>query len=361
MSSPHLLVAISPHGFGHTCQTAPVVNALRKRLPELRVTLRTTVAPWLLRARFEGEFVQVPVASDFGMSMASAVEVLSEESAQAYLNFHQDWDSKVNAEAEALAALKPDMILANVPYLTLAGAARAGIPAYAMCSLNWADIYQHYCGQRPEAALIHAQILSAYNSASCFLQTTPSMPMPDIAKRLAIGPVARVGTDRRAQINTLLGLRGDERLVVIAPGGLALELPVSNWPRLPAVRWLVSRDWHISHPDAFNLEDLNMHFTDVLRSCDALIGKPGYGSFTEAACNGVPMLYLRREGWPEQPYLIDWLERQGRCREVDAADLPCGKLNDALKRLWEQPMPAITLPGGIEEGADYLLKELLAG
>ncbi len=353
-SDPHLLVAISSHGFGHTCQTAPVVNALRRRLPNLRISIRATVLCELLDARFEGEFTHISVASDFGMRMASAVNVLVEESAEAYAQFHSDWDVKIKQEADALAALAPDIILANVPYLTLAGAGRAGIPAYALCSLNWADIYRHYCGHRPEAAAIHAQILAAYNSAAGFLQTGPSMPMSDIARRYAIGPVASVGKNRRAEINKLLDLPAHERLVVIAPGGLAMRIPVDDWPRLPGLRWLVSSEWNIRHPDAVNLEVLGMHFIDILRSCDAMIGKPGYGSFAEAACNAVPMLYVKRHDWPEEPYLIDWLERHGRCLEIDRASLQRGDLREALSLLWDQPVPAPLVPRGIQQAADYL-------
>lgn len=356
--TPHLLVAISPHGFGHTTQTAPVINALRRRIPDLRLTLRTTVPRALLEARFEGAFEHVPVASDFGMSMASAVDVQVEHSAARYARLHENWEQKVAHEAQALAALKPDLVLANVPYLPLAGAARAGIPACALCSLNWADIYLHYCGARPEAAEIHAHMLAAYNSAAVFLQTEPHMPMADIARRRPIGPVARVGKNRRAEINALLGLSEHERLVLIAPGGIALRLPMEDWPRLPHVRWLVAEAWRVQHPDAIPLERLGMHFVDILHSCDALIGKPGYGSFAEAACNGVPVLYLKRHDWPEEPYLVEWLARHGRCLEIERDALARGDIYEPLRALWEMSAPTVPKPTDTEEGAQCLFTEL---
>jgi hypothetical protein len=40
---PHLLVAASAHGFGHLAQTAEVVNALRRRVPGVRVTVHTAL------------------------------------------------------------------------------------------------------------------------------------------------------------------------------------------------------------------------------------------------------------------------------------------------------------------------------
>lgn len=351
---PHLLVALSAHGFGHTAQTAPVVNALRAQIPDLRVTLRTTVPSAQLAARFEGPFTQVSVASDFGMRMASAVDVLVEESAHTYAEFHRDWGSKVRAEAHALAALAPDLILANVPYLTLAGAAEAGIPAVALCSLHWADIYAHYCGQRPEAAEIHAQMLAAYNSTRCFLQTEPHMSMADLLRRRSIGPVARVGRMRRDEINRRLGLSARDRLVLIAPGGMELPLPVDAWPRLPLMRWLVPAAWGVTHPDAISIESLAMHFIDILRSSDAVIGKPGYGSFAEVACNAIPMLHVKRHDWPEAPYLVRWLSNNGRHLEISRARLERGDIYDALCALWALPQQPAIEPAGVRQAADYL-------
>ena len=36
---PHLLLAVSGHGYGHLAQCAPVINALWQRLPRLRLTV----------------------------------------------------------------------------------------------------------------------------------------------------------------------------------------------------------------------------------------------------------------------------------------------------------------------------------
>ena len=143
-------------------------------------------------------------------------------------------------------------------------------------------------------------------------------------------------------------------------GGVALRLPVEAWPRLPGVRWLVPAAWACTHPDALPYAPCGAGFTDLLASVDAVLTKPGYGTFAEAACNGVPLLYLRREDWPEQDCLIDWLEKLGRCREVAAVDLERGNLGPALDALWEMPAPAPVAATGVEEAVDWLLAELLS-
>ena len=350
----HLLVCISPHGYGHTAQIAPVVNAMRQKLPDLRLTLRTTVPHTLLTVRFDQPFTHIKTASDFGMTMASAVTVLAEPSAAAYAAFHTDWDKKVAQEAAELSALAPDLILANVPYLPLAGAALAGIPSAALCSLNWADIYQHYCGQRPEAGRILEQMLAAYNSAAIFLRPQPSMPMITLDNSRAIGPIARVGRDRRDEINRMLNLSGEETLVLVAPGGIPTRWPMEHWPRLPGVRWIVQSDWHVTHPDAVALETLGMPITDVMRSGVVLLGKPGYGSIAECGCNATPMLYLMRHDWPEEPYLLEWLHQHGRGFAIDSQTVETGELGAALEELLAQPARPAVEPGGIQEAAEQL-------
>lgn len=352
--SKHLLVCISPHGYGHTAQIAPVVNALRKKLPDLRVTLRTTVTHTLLTARFDPPFTHIKTASDFGMTMANAVTVLAEQSAAAYAACHAHWDHKVEQEATALRALAPDLVLANVPYLPLAGAALAGIPSAALCSLNWADIYQHYCGQRAEAGRILEQMHAAYNSAAVFLRPQPCMPMTTLDNSRMIGPIARVGRDRRDEVNRIMNLSGEETLVLVAPGGIPTRWPMEHWPHLPGVRWIVQSDWHVTHPDAIALEMLSMPITDVLRSGVVLLGKPGYGSIAECGCNGTPMLYLMRHDWPEEPYLLEWLQQHGRGLAIESHILETGNLSAALEELLAHPTKPAVEPSGIQEAAEQL-------
>lgn len=354
MSAPHLVVCISPHGFGHTAQVAPVVNALRARLPDLRLTLRTTVALDVLRARFDGAYAVDPVATDFGMVMASAVDVLADESARAYTAFHANWGQRVADEARALAALKPDLLLCNVPYLPLAGAQAAGIPAAALCSLNWADIYRAYCGGRPEAARIHAEMLDAYNAARVFIQSEPAMPMPDIANRLPVGPIARIGNNRRAEIAHRVGLHDHKRLVVVAPGGIPMPTDMSRWPRVPGTRYIVEATWRSRHPDAVTIQSLDMPFPDILASSDVFVGKPGYGSFAEAAVNGIPMLYVPRGDWPEEPYLVAWLERHGRCRPITRQQFTDGDFAADIEAAIALPHREPVQPTGAEAAATRL-------
>lgn len=355
---PHLVVDLSAHGYGHLALTAPVVNELARRRPTLKVTIRCAASREVLFRRFECQFAHVSKALDFGMIMKNAMDVDVAASARAYADFHRNWDRRVAQEAQDLAALAPDLLLANVPYLSLAAAARAGIKSAALCPLNWADIYFPYCAELPGAAQIRTQMLDAYNTAECFIKPQPAMSMLEIAKGIGVGPIARIGLSRRAEIRGRLNLGDCDKLILIALGGMPLRLPVDTWPRIARTRWLVPEAWNTRHPDAVPLESLALHFTDLLASCDAVITKPGYGTFTEAACIGVPTLYLARPDWPEAPYLVDWLKANARCLEVERAQLERGEIGSALDTLLALPAKAPVQPSGIEEAADILERML---
>lgn len=354
----HLLVDISAHGYGHIAQTAPVVNELLRRDPGLRVTVRSAAPAAFLKQRFKCEFQHVPVALDFGMAMVNAVEVDVVRSLAAYREYHADWETKVARAADDMRALQPDLLLANVPYLSLAAAHAANIPAVAMCCLNWADIYRHYATDDAESSAIHTQMLAAYDSARTFLKVQPTMPMPDLHHARAIPPIAQLGRDQRETLVAQCGLSAADRLVSIAMGGIEHRLNMRHWPRIQGVRWLIPQVWNIQRDDTIDMEATGMSFSDVLASSDAVLTKPGYGTFVEAACSGVPVLYVSRGEWPEQPYLLEWLRQNGVCREVTNEQLNTGVLCNELDQLWRQPRSPLPIAGGAQVAANILVTML---
>lgn len=351
---PHLLVDISSHGYGHVSQTAAVLNELAKLIPALRLTVRTTAPLELLKQRIQCEFQYIPAAFDFGMKMANAVDVQIEESAAAYREFHADWQQKITREAQTIRQLKPDLLLANVPYLSLAAAHAAGVRAVGMCSLNWADIYQHYCADDAASRIIHEQMLEAYNCAEYFLKVQPAMEMASFGNSRSVQPIARIGTARRLSVASKCFLRAGEKLVMMAMGGMEFRLPVQSWPHIPGVRWIVPQSWGVRRDDTIAFESLDLSFADVLASCDAVITKPGYGTFTETACAGVPVLYVARRDWPEEPCLVQWLRRNAACLEVERGVLQAGELANVLQQLWSLPLPHKPLAAGAVEAAKFL-------
>ncbi|MCK9285060.1 MAG: hypothetical protein M0P39_12360 [Rhodocyclaceae bacterium] len=348
----HLFVDISSHGFGHLGQTAPVLAALQQRLPGMRLTVRSGLPASLLQARIGTEFVHIDAASDFGFVQRDAVSIDHVATRRAYREAHRDFDRCVAQEAEFLAGLAPDLVLSNVAYLPLAGARRAGMPSVAMSSLNWFDLATHFYSEESWALRVTAEIREAYAAADCMFALTPGMPMAGFPRRQPVGPVACIaGAGARAQVRAALGVGERETLVLVATGGFDLDIPLAGWPQRDDLRYLVPAAWQSRHPAALGFGLTEFDFTALLRAADVVLTKPGYGTFVEAACNGVPLLYLRREDWPEQEFLIRWLRQYGRCNEVAWADLASGTWLKTMDRLLAQPFVAAVAATGADEVA----------
>lgn len=357
--NPHLYVALSGHGFGHLAQVAPILNEWQRRWPTARLTVQSALSETVLRQRIGGEFAVIAGAADFGMVMVDALEAKVPESLAAYRTFHGEWAERLVWQEQRLREAAPDLLLADIPYLTLAAAKRLNLPALALCSLNWADILAGYGQDVPDLAALREPMLAAYNSAAAFLQPAPSMPMPDLTNVRPLGPIAALGEDRRLEINRRLGVRGDEILLLMGLGGVDMRPPLENWPELLGVRWLTPPAWDVARADMTSwaaLDDCSM--LDLIRSCDVLFTKPGYGAFTEAACNGTRVLYVARDDWPEEPWLSDWLIEQGNGVKISRRQLATGDLAEPLQALLAQPAKPPVVPTGVSEAADWLERVL---
>ncbi|MGE5506424.1 MAG: hypothetical protein ACM31L_18520 [Actinomycetota bacterium] len=359
IESAHLWVALSPHGYGHAAMTAPVVAELRRRRPRLRVTVQTSLPRHFLATRYGEDVTLVGDIPDFGFRMLSATEIDREASATGYLTLHANFDAVVAAEAARLAAAAPDVVLANVPYVTIAAAARAKIPVAGFSSLNWADMYRHYLGDRPEASRIGGEMLAAYEAGDVFLRVTPAMDMPRFSKMRTIGPVGRRGAGRGAELRAGLGLTADAKVGLIAFGGIDHALPLDRWPMLAGWTWLSTLPVP-ARDDLRPWEAARMAFVDLLASCDVVVTKPGYGTFTEAALAGRPVLFQPRPDWPESPHLDNWLMAHTRALPTDMEALLDGGLAAQLQRLFSLPDPGVAEPTGVDE-AVCVLESMLDG
>lgn len=344
----HLLACISSHGYGHFAMTAPILNELNKQ-DSISLTVRCALPEALIRSRIGGDFNIVAESSDFGMIMNSSLDVDLEAAEKAYQALHENFPQAITDEKEKLIALKPNLIIANIPYLTVAAAHQAKIPVIAYCSLNWGEIFKSYFeGKFPEAKKILTDINDAYNLADFFVCPEPSMAMPDLKNIKHIGPVAKVATSHRKLLNEQFSLSDEHKLVLITPGGVATPVPVNDWPVIPGVTWITAWSYETTRQDIISMEQIKLLFSDLLASCDAVITKPGYGTVTETVCNGIPVLYVLRGDWAEEPFLEAWWHNHGTVIKISREDFFAGNLQENLAKLWALPSPKPIVPTGTQ-------------
>lgn len=351
----HLFVAVTAHGYGHLAQVAPIIHALRAHLPDLRITLQGDLDPAILACRLPAAVFHIAQPADVALPMDGPLRVRWELGLQRYLEFDAAYADHLQRQMALLADAQPDLLLADIPWLPLDAAHRLGIPAVGLCSLNWLDILlQSPVGARVPAGFA-ARLRAIYANAERFIRPAPSMPMPWLANALDVGPIAELRPRAAEQLRARLGLAPDQRLILMQFGGTG-TLTIDPRPLERARLHLLTADPAIPvGPAVSRVGTAGLGMLDVLASCDALITKPGYGSFAEAACHGIPVLHVPRDDWPESPPLVEWLKAQVPTGMIAVEDLTQGKIIAPLAALLAQPRPRGIPPSGIGQTFDCLL------
>lgn len=353
----HLYIAVTAHGYGHFAQVAPVADALRRRLPGLRITLQGTVSGDYVRARLRGPFRHIPAAPDVALPMDGPLRARWEDGLTLYTDFDRDHAAHLAHQQALLAEDPPDLLLADIPWLPLEAARRLGIPSAGLCSLSWYDILaESPIGARMPLSMAQ-HMREAYAGADLFIRPAPSMPMSWLPNGTDIGPIALRRLRDPAGVRARYRVPEDRRLVLMQFGG-AGRLRLGRSQPLPASVQLLTPD-----PAAADGRDditviAGADVPDVLASCDAIMTKPGYGTFAEAACNGIPVLYVRRGDWPEEPHLVKWLAERVPTRAVDEQALTVGCIAGPLAELIDGGRADPVAPTGTAEAVE-LLHDLL--
>ncbi len=356
MNHPHILLAVSAHGYGHLSQVAPVVNALRAQLPKMQLTVQGAFARPLVEGRIEGRFELITEAADVGFAMHGPTEIDWPKTLAWHQDFHRQWDQRLETEKALLRQHSVDLVIADVPYLPLAAAQQLGIPAVAYSSLNWADCLL----ENPRiAAALQPEIermRSIYAQADLFIQPEPSMPMAWLGdNRAPVAPVYETPRNRRQALDHRLGLDPSKQLILVSLGGIPMSKKLHHWPRIEQVQWLVDAKDFEPEDNVFSTEGLDWPFPDLIGSADLLLTKPGYGTFTEAARCGIPVLNIAREDWAESRYLIQWLQKFVALETVPLRQVRDGDIREEIVRLLAEGRRPGIKASGIGQAVELLL------
>ena len=137
---------ISGHGFGHASRAIEVINALIDRRPDLRLIIRSSVAPWLV-ARTAHPSVQLDrIAVDTGVVQIDSLHLDAHASIARAEAFMSTLDARVAGEMAYLRRENAVMTVSDLPPLGVAAGSAAGVPAIALGNFTWDWIYEHYSG-----------------------------------------------------------------------------------------------------------------------------------------------------------------------------------------------------------------------
>jgi hypothetical protein len=352
---------ISGHGLGHLSQIAPLIALLRQRRPDAEIIIRSQHAPAVISAIAGEPFNTASAPPDPGLVMQSPVRVDAAKTLAAHAALHEDFAATVAREADKLAALKADVLISDIGYTGLAAAARAGIAAYALCSLHWEEMIRAYLPDTAMTRKIREEMLASYNSARAFFIAGPRRRLAGLRNARRIAPLVRgAGRNLSGTIRRDLGAGNSIKLGVITFGGLAGTPARVRLPDDPAWRWIVPDTMPLAGGGRFAVRRSalgRVDMLDLIASCDLAVTKTGYGTFMECAASATPCLFLPRPDWPEAPDLETWMRVHGFGAPVSAGLLASGQWLATAARLAKRP----ARPGmftGAKQAADVILTEM---
>jgi L-arabinokinase len=328
----HILYYITSHGYGHAVRSAAVCDALGALSPDIRISIKSGVP-----AKFFDEELTVPHSVikgsfDIGCLQSDGVTVLMEETLRAYSGISANNKLSLDDEARWCESNGVDCIVSDITPFAFDVADRAGIPSAAVSNFTWHDIYAPYVKRFPEYIPVLSTMAEQYAKASKALALYPSSPMPIFKNKIPTPILGRKGNDRRSDIYHTFGIDSSKRLGLIYTGNFGLDSV--RWDRLEGFGgWEFigvyplpgsPKNFHTVTKDQFRYQDLSA-------SADAIVGKMGYGVFSESLLNGVPLIYLPRDDFSEFQTLDAEAKRLGSGVCIDAETFAEAGWEDALE------------------------------
>ena len=342
---------ISGHGFGHASRSIEIINALIDRRPELRVIIRSPVAPWLVHRTARPEVTLSPAEVDTGIVQLDSLHLDADASIARAEEFMASFAARLATEVQFLREQGAGLVISDLPALGIAAGHAAGLPSIASGNFTWDWIYAHYQGGENVAA----QIGAVYRHTTLALRMPMWGGFETMPEVLDIPFVARRSRRDPDEVRKALGIPVDRTVVLTSFGGYGLD-------GLDQDTLLTMPGYHVLLPgmvDENAMYDRGYRYEDLVRAVDVVMTKPGYGIISECIDNGTALLYTSRGDFREYQVLVDAMPKYLRCAYIDHDDLYAGRWRSHLDALLAQPAPPIR-PGvdGAEVAADILMNTL---
>lgn len=359
MSAPPIVYYISAHGYGHGARSADILRSLTGRAPEIPVIVTTDLPAAFIRARLPGDAVRIRSGSfDVGMVQLDSVRVDVDATLNRVWTLHEDGERRLVDETEFLKGAGAGLVVADIPAIPLAAAARAGVPGLAVGNFSWDWIYSAFLDRDPRWAAVVDAFAAHYRHADLLLRLPFAGPMNAFRASKDIGLVASAGTPVRDDIAARTGADPRRTWVLLSFTTLdwspdAVRRVVAN----PNVEYFTVAPLAWPGTGIHTLSRRDVPFTNVLASCDIVVSKPGFGIVSECIVNAKPLVYVDRSDFLEYPILVEGIRSYLAHAHLPAESLYRGELEESLAAVMAQPSPSRTCPA---DGAETGTSEMLA-
>ncbi len=359
----HVAFYITGHGFGHATRMGAVAMALAPRVPDLRITVVSTIPQWLVDLNFPPGTTLRGRELDVGVMQLDSIRLDQAATLRAYGRLLEALPRLIREEVEWLRRDAVDLVVADIPPAAFPIARAAGVPGVGITNFTWDWIYADYVRSHPAFADLVDRIREAYAEGDCLLRLPFHGPCDAFRCIRDIPLIARPARRSRAEARALLGLDASRPVVLLSFGGFEIQgIDLERVERLDDYLFLTTQPPPRPLRNVRLVQLMNgLRYPDLVAQADAVITKPGYGIVSECLANRTRMLYTSRGEFAEYGPLVAGLERFAVSAFLSNDDLLAGNWQSALEALLRRPAvwPEILVNGA--EVAAGLLRTALPG
>jgi hypothetical protein len=357
--TPSIAWFITPHGFGHAARSAAVMLALEKRFP-VHFHIFTLSPEWFFHESFVQNFTYHSCQTDIGLAQKTSLDEDLPETLRRLENFYPFDPAQISAMADQVQKLDCRLIVCDIAPIGIAVAQQAGLRSILVENFTWDWIYQAYVDSEPAFNKYIKILANWFETASDHIQTQPICN--PLSTHLTTQPVSRPIRTARADIRARLSIPADQPVVLITMGGI--ETAFDYTAKLEQIKDIcfVIPGGASSETQRANLRLLPHHsgfyHPDLVAASDAIVGKLGYSTLSEAYTVGIPYGYIPRSRFRESPPLAKYVSQHMSGLEIAETAYISGTWIDMLPDLLAQPRRLAPATNGADQLADWIAQYL---
>jgi hypothetical protein len=296
-----IAVFVSPHGYGHAARACAVMQALSELGAASQFEVFTLVPEWFFTDSLTCPFGYHPLLTDVGLVQTTPLVEDPDETLGRLDDFLPFGVGQLDSLAHVLDELDCQLVLCDISPLGIAAARRAGIPSALVENFTWDWIYEPYAEGRPAFLRPIAALAELFELATSRIQTEPVCRRDE--RFPGVPPVSRSPRTPAPEVRRRLGVPGEAPMVLLTMGGIPWQHPfLRQLEQHGDVLFVVpGASDHLERRGSLVALPHRSGFfhPDLVHAADAVVGKLGYSTLTEAYAAGVPFGYVERPTFRE--------------------------------------------------------------
>lgn len=299
---------ISGHGYGHAARALAVMDQLAKRQERPSFIVVSDVNPGFLDSHPRNyPILHFQESVDVGFVQLNAFEEDIEQTVARLQNFYPVPDSRIDRLARLIEVKEPSAVVCDISPVGIAVAQKLGVPSIVVENFTWQFLYRALPEMEAKCQAALDWMQQKLDQATERIHVQPSCSVKDPFA----GPVCRVIREDLPFPLRESGMVRDKPTILVTTGGFQSGLDLQSFLLKNEFQFVVMDPKEGIRNGILHLQPENVYFPNLVFECDAIIGKCGYSTASEAFQANTAFGFLPRPGFAESEVIESFLIESG--------------------------------------------------